>query len=128
MRGATVGCQALQLLVRHAGASTAGIEQAAVVGVVAEQQRADVRSAALRIGPANDNELLAVETLGLHPDPAVAWCIGPISLLGDGTLEPRFAGLRADRRAVTDNVFAVAQPADLLPEQALQPLLALDER
>jgi hypothetical protein len=34
----------------------------------------------------------------------------------------------AERGTVTGNVFAVAQAADLLFEQALQPVLALDER
>jgi hypothetical protein len=54
------------------GAGTAGIEQAAVVSVVAQQQRADVRTAALRIGPADYQELRAVEALRFHSDPAVA--------------------------------------------------------
>jgi hypothetical protein len=36
--------------------------------------------------------------------------------------------LRAEGRAVTDNVFAIAQPVDFLFEQALQPLFALDQR
>ena len=61
--------------------------QAAIVGVLAEQQGADVRAAALRIGPADDHELLAVEALRFYPDPAVAWRVGSIRLLGDGTFE-----------------------------------------
>jgi hypothetical protein len=36
--------------------------------------------------------------------------------------------LCAEVRTVTGNVFTVAQPADLLLEQALQPILALDQR
>jgi hypothetical protein len=120
--------QPLQLLVRHAGAGTAGIEQAVVFGVVAQQQGADVRSAALRIGPADNNELLAVEALGLDPDPAVPWSLGTIDLLGDGALQAQLAGLCAEGRTLTDNVFAVAQAAHLLLEQPLQSFLALDQR
>jgi hypothetical protein len=52
---------ALEFLRRHAGAGAAGIVEPAVVGVIAQQQRADVGSAALGIGPADDNEFLAVE-------------------------------------------------------------------
>ena len=37
----------------------------------AQQQRADVRPAALGIGPAHYHELLAVEALRLDPDPAL---------------------------------------------------------
>ena len=120
--------QALKLFLSHASACTACIEQAAIVGVVAQQQRADMRSATLRIGPADDNELLAVEALRLDPDPAVAWGIGSIGLLGDGALQAQLAGLRAEAGTVTGNVLAVAQAADFLLEQPLQPFLALDQR
>src|SRR4030095_5389825 len=78
--------QALQFLLGHAGACTAGVVQSAVVRVVAEQQGADVRPAALWIGPADDHELLAVEALRLDPDPAVARRVGSIGLLRDGAL------------------------------------------
>jgi hypothetical protein len=73
-----------------------------------------VRSVTLRIGPADDDELLAVEAFGFDPDPAVAWCIGPIRLLRDGALQAQLAGLRAEGRTVTGNVLAVAQPAGFL--------------
>ena len=86
-----------------------------------------MRPTARRIGPADDNELLAVEALRLHPDPAVAWCIGPIRLLGDGALETQAASLFAEARPVTRNMLTVAQPADLLPEQAWEPFLAFDQ-
>jgi len=55
--------------------------QASVFGVVAEQQRADVRPAALRIGPADNNELLAVEAFGFNPDPSITGRIWPIDAL-----------------------------------------------
>jgi hypothetical protein len=74
--------------------------QPAIVRIVAEQQRADVRPASLRIGPADDDELFAVEALGLNPDPAVAWCIEPIRLLGNGAFKTKFAGLRSEGGAI----------------------------
>ncbi len=52
--------QALQLLLRDARAGTASVVQAAILGEVAEQQRADVRAAALRISPADNNEFFSV--------------------------------------------------------------------
>jgi hypothetical protein len=93
--------------------------QVPILGVVSQQQRADVRSAALRIGPADNNELLAVEALRLNPDPSIARGIGPICLLGDGALQAQLAGLCAKAGTVTGNVLAVAQAADCLPEQPL---------
>ena len=41
---------------------------------------------------------------------------------------PSLQACARKRRTVAGNVLAVAQPADLLLEQALQPLLALDQR
>ena len=76
--------QALKLFVRDACAGAPGVMQAAVLGVIAEKQRADVRSASRRISPADDNKLLAIEAFGLDPDPAVAGRVGLIgSLLDD---------------------------------------------
>jgi len=53
-------------------ANDAGVVQAAVFGVVAEQQRADVPPAALRVRLADHDELFTVETLGFNPEAAVA--------------------------------------------------------
>ena len=55
-----------------AGAGAAGVMQAAVLSVIAQQQGADVRSAALGIRPADHDELLPVEAPRLHPNPEVA--------------------------------------------------------
>ena len=55
-----------------ARADAAGIDQPSAVIVVAEQQGAERRAPAFRIGPADDDELLAVEKLDLDPDPAIA--------------------------------------------------------
>src|ERR671912_179354 len=85
-------------------------------------------AAALRVCPADDNELLAVEAFRLDPDPAVARSIGSVGALGDGALQPEPAGLRAKTRAVASDVIGVAQTVDFLAEQPLQPCLALDQR
>ena len=45
----------------------AGIDQLAVVVIVAEQERAEMGPRAFRVGPADDNELLAIEALGFAP-------------------------------------------------------------
>ena len=54
-------------LVRHARAHAAGIDELAVIGVVAQQQRAEMRPRSFRVGPADDNEFLAVERFGFAP-------------------------------------------------------------
>jgi hypothetical protein len=52
---------------RNAGADAASIDEPAVVGVVAKQERAEMRPEALRISPTDDNEFLTVEAFGLTP-------------------------------------------------------------
>ena len=42
---------------------TGGIDQLAVVVIVAEQERAQMRPRTFRVGPADDNEVLAIEAL-----------------------------------------------------------------
>jgi hypothetical protein len=51
----------------HSGADAAGVDELAVIRVVAQQQRAEMRSRAFRVGPADDDEFLAVEPFGLAP-------------------------------------------------------------
>src|SRR4051812_26743781 len=70
------------------------------------------------VGPADDNELLAVQALRLDPDPAVARGIGSVGALGDGAFQAEPAGLRAKTRAVAGDVVRIAQAASFLPEQA----------
>jgi hypothetical protein len=50
-------------LCRRSRPDAAGMDQLAVVVIVAEQKRAEVRSRAFRVGPADDNELLAIKAL-----------------------------------------------------------------
>jgi hypothetical protein len=44
---------------RHSRPDAAGVDQLAIVVIVAEQKRAEMRPRAFRVGPADDNELLA---------------------------------------------------------------------
>jgi hypothetical protein len=67
----------------NAGADAAGEDQPAVGRVVAEEQNAEMRPAALWIGPADHDEFLPVEALRLDPDAAVAGRIGRVDLLRD---------------------------------------------
>jgi hypothetical protein len=57
----------------HPRAHTAGIDELAVIGVVAQQQRSEVRTRPFRIGPSDDHELLPVERFDFAPEAAVAW-------------------------------------------------------
>jgi hypothetical protein len=68
--------QILEHLLGHAGADAAGINEPAVVRVVAKQKRAEVRARSFRIGPADDYEFLPVKAFGFAPEAAIAGCIG----------------------------------------------------
>ena len=87
-------------LVGHAGADAAGIDEPAVVGVVAEQEGAEMGPCSLRIGPADDNEFLAVEAFGFAPQAPVSGRIGRIDRLGNDALESKLAGMPADEFSV----------------------------
>jgi hypothetical protein len=80
-----------------------------------------------RVGPTNNNELLAIEALRLDPDPAVARCVWSVGSLGDDAFQTQLAGVLTETRAVTSQVLVVPQPLALLLEQPLEALLALDE-
>ena len=67
--------QALQFLRSHAGACATSVVQASIFDVVTQQQDTNVPPTSFRVGPSNDDELLAIEALRLDPDPAVARCV-----------------------------------------------------
>jgi hypothetical protein len=66
---------------RHPCPDPAGIEQAPIRLVVAQQQRADRVTRPLRIRPTDDDELSAVEALALDPNAAIAWQITAVGSL-----------------------------------------------
>jgi hypothetical protein len=97
---------------RHSRAHPAGIDELAVIGVVPQKQRPEMRSRALRIGPADDDELLAVEPFGLAPKAAVSWRIGRVDRLGDRAVKTELARVLEDKPAVA-GLMAVEQEAGL---------------
>jgi hypothetical protein len=72
-----------------------------VIGVVAERKGADVWAAPSRIGPADDDELLAIEALRFDPEAAIAWGISPVDALGNRAFERQPAGVLSEKRPIT---------------------------
>src|SRR5262249_4720299 len=106
----------------------ARVEKLAVLVVVGQQQGAEVRPASGWLGPANNNELLAVQALHFEPEAPIARNVRPVDPLRDDAFDAQAAGLLVKTRAVADNMIAKSQPRDRAGEQCPQPLLALDER
>ena len=73
--------QSRELGDRDPRAHPASISQASILGVVAEEKRADVRTASRRIGPSDDDKLLAIETFRLNPETTIAGRISSPSSL-----------------------------------------------
>jgi hypothetical protein len=88
----------------------------------------DVRAATFGIGPADDNELLAVQALRRDPDPTVAWSIGAIGELRDCAFQAELAGMLAEAGAVARDMLAIAQAANFLFEQTTELFLPFDKR
>ena len=111
--------QGRQLGYRHARAGAAGIDQLAVIPIVAELQRAEGRARPFRIGPADDHEFLAVQKLGLDPDAAVAGQVGLVDLLRDhafdAELRPRLGYLRIPTKPAMHSEGKPATGSDLKP-------------
>jgi hypothetical protein len=59
--------QVREHLIGHSRTNAPGIDKLSVVGVVAEQKRAEMRPRSFRAGPADDNEFLPVEAFGFAP-------------------------------------------------------------
>jgi hypothetical protein len=111
----------------HSRAHAAGIDEFALIRVVAEQQRPEMRPRPFRVGPADDDELLAVQSFGFAPEAAVSRRIGGVDRLGDDALETELAGVLQDELAVS-GIVAIELKAGLICDQRLEQRLALDER
>jgi hypothetical protein len=59
-----------ELLVRHPRPNAAGVDELAVIREVAKQERAKVWPRSFRVGPADDDELLAAQRFGFAPQAA----------------------------------------------------------
>jgi hypothetical protein len=75
--------QPAKLRVLDSGPDATGINEPADRVVIRQQERSEPGTRALGIGPANHHELLAVLTLDLEPQAAMAGRIGSIGALGD---------------------------------------------
>ena len=104
--------------------------QPAVLGVVAEKQSAEVRSAAGGIRPADHNELLAIQALGLEPQAAIARHVGLLEPFRDDALETQLAGVLTETRTVTSQLVFFAFDLLFLNGQstAQLPLIERKER
>jgi hypothetical protein len=52
-----------------------------------------MRPRAFRVGPADDNELLTIETFGFAPEAPVSGCIWRIDRFGNDAFEAKLAGV-----------------------------------
>ncbi len=100
---------ALQIRLGEAAADVAGVAQARRLAH-AEQQRAQLRARAARLGPAADDHLLALDQLDLAPlGRALARAIARRAVLGDQPLPAVGQRLLVERGAVADRDLAEAQ-------------------
>ena len=118
----------MQFGFRHARAGAAGIDQLAVVAVIAEQQRSERRARPFRIGPADDHEFLPVEKLGLDPDAAVAGHVGLVDLLRDHALDAELRPFLENVRAVADDMAAEAEACGASRSRASSRAFAFEQR
>ncbi len=95
--------------------------------IVAEQERAEVRPRAFRIGPTDDDEFLTIEAFGLAPEAPIARRVSAVDRLGDDALESELAGVPPDHLAVARLVI-VELKAGNAGDERLQKRFALDER
>ena len=90
-------------------AHTAGIVQLSIAIVIPKQQRAEVATRSTRVGPPDDDELLAAGAFDLEPSAAALGKIRIVPSFGDNALERCLARGRIELRASTHDVIAVAE-------------------
>jgi hypothetical protein len=100
----------------HPRAHTAGIDELAVVREVAKQERAKVWPRSFWVRPADDDELLAVQSFGFAPEAAVARRVRRIDRLGDHAFKTELAGVLQDEFPVA-GVMAIELKAWLVCNQ-----------
>src|SRR5829696_685455 len=82
----------------------------AVRGVVGEEQRPEMRTRALGVGPADHHKLLTVQALDLAPETAVAGLVGAVQPFRDDAFDPELAGIAIKGLSTHNMMFAVLQP------------------
>ena len=123
-QGLKTAAQVRKHLVGHA----AGVDQLAVVSIVAAQERAEMRPRAFRVGPANDNELLAVEAFGFSPQSSVARRVGCADRFGDDALEAKFAGVPSDQLSIARLMAVELKARDFREQWLKKPLTSMGGR
>ena len=103
------------------------MDELTVVGVVGQQQSPEMRPRSFGVGPADDDELLAVEPFGFAPQAAISRRIGDVNRLGNDALETELIGVSQDEFAVA-SLMSVELKARLVRGQRLKQRLALEER
>jgi hypothetical protein len=91
-------------LVRHASSDPASVDQLAIVGVVAQQKRAEVGPRSLGVCPADHDKFLPVEASRLPPESPVAWRIRRVGGLGDNAFVAKAARMLANEFTVAGQV------------------------
>src|SRR5690606_23802801 len=109
------------------GADAADVAQAVAIAS-GHQQRAETAARTLRLGVADDDELVALLVLGLDPVATAPRPVAAVDALADHAFDALLARLREDLRAVSDDVVAEGQHADLAPQQSLEQGLARPQR
>jgi hypothetical protein len=100
----------------HPRANAAGIDELAVIAVVAKQKRPKIRPRAFRVRPADDNELLTVEPFGFAPQASVSRGVGRVDRFGDDALKTELASVLEDEFAVAC-VVTIKLKAELIHDQ-----------
>src|SRR5262249_1914171 len=104
--------QTLQLHFREARAGPPGVEKLAVLGVVAQQQGAEMRPTSRGVGPADDDEFLAVEAFHLEPQAPIARNVWSVDPLRDDAFDAQATGLLMKVWAIAHHMIAVSQSWD----------------
>jgi hypothetical protein len=78
--------------------------------IISQQQRAEVRSSAFRVGPAGDDEFFAIEALELQPSAlAIARPVRRVNAFRDNAFSLELTCLAEEVCATADYVFAILQ-------------------
>src|SRR5215204_2758339 len=120
--------QPAKLIGAHARPSPPRVNETAVRGVVGEEQRPEMRTRVLRVGPAYHHELLTVQALDLAPEAAVAGLVGAVQPFRDDAFDSELAGIAIKRLSTHKMMFAVLQPGRGAREQRFKAFLPDPQR
>src|SRR5215213_3594097 len=102
--------------------------QPAGIVVVAEQQRAEIGAASLRVAPSHNEELVSTKAFAFPPEATIARHVGRIGPFRNDAFQAHFARLPVELGATADLMIAVLQRRTDAGEQLLQARFALTQR